>query len=313
MGELAQEIARAAPDVEDPHRRRCAGEGDVGGPFGDAVMPLAEASTLVASRSLVECLDITITSHGQSCHSGASWPLAHPGDVEGLVGAVPTTNHTCSFCSTRSPEASTCLFRGELPPNRPCAWGSGLVGCRVGAGRAGVGSGARLGVDGAGVDWLVADGAHEDGAGELATGAVAQQQGRSLGAGEVPVAPLHERHDRRIQVAPGVAEQVLEAIGVGAILPAVQDAVCDEGLQLTAEDRAGKAEIAGHLAEPSNAVKGLTQDQERPAIADQLHRPCDRIVLEAMIQHPWYRINTIPGLRPKSGDHEAGHAARARL
>jgi len=44
-------------------RRRVMGKRDVRGPLGDSLMAPAEAPALVVGRPLIECLDVTMTSH----------------------------------------------------------------------------------------------------------------------------------------------------------------------------------------------------------------------------------------------------------
>ena len=45
---------------------------------------------------------------------------------------------------------------------------------------------------------------------------------------------------------------------------------------------AGYLQVAGELPEATHAEERLAQDQQRPALADDLERACDRLAVEAM-------------------------------
>ncbi len=89
-------------------------------------------------------------------------------------------------------------------------------------------SGAGLGRNVAGIDLLAAMLAGEARVGDLAAGLVTQNDRWTLGAGEVRVAPAHESHDRREQVAPGRREPVLVTVGIAGVGDALEQAGVDE-------------------------------------------------------------------------------------
>lgn len=64
-GELAQQVAGPAPDIEDTTRRGRQRHGQIRGAVGYLLMQPSEPPALVAARACVERGDITIMAHGQ--------------------------------------------------------------------------------------------------------------------------------------------------------------------------------------------------------------------------------------------------------
>ena len=77
---------------------------------------------------------------------------------------------------------------------------------------------------------------------------------------------------RGIEVLAGRGQPVLVALGLLLVEPPLQDPGVDERVQPRREDVARDAEVALHVREAPHAVEGLAQDQERPALAQDLHR-----------------------------------------
>src|SRR3954451_17873816 len=112
---------------------------------------------------------------------------------------------------------------------------------------------------------------------------VKQEQRRPLLAGQVGVAPAHDRHDRRIQVAAHRGQLVLVALGLLVVADLLQDPGARERLQTGREDVAGDPEVALQLGEAADPEERLAHDQEGPALAENLHRAADRTWL--MLHH----------------------------
>lgn len=98
------------------------------------------------------------------------------------------------------------------------------------------------------------------------------------------VAPPHEHDDRCEELAAGLGEPVLVPFGIAGVGDAVEKADVDEHPQPRRQGGARDVEVAGELAEALHPEERLTQDEQRPALTDQLEGPSDRLAVEAMGQ-----------------------------
>ena len=103
---------------------------------------------------------------------------------------------------------------------------------------------------------------------------------------QVLVAPAHDRDDRGIQAEPLLRQLVLEALGLVLVAAPLEDARAHEQLQPRGEDVARDAEVALHHREAPHAVEALAQDQQRPALPEDLHRAADRARRQAQACRP---------------------------
>src|SRR5207247_3955754 len=85
-----------------------------------------------------------------------------------------------------------------------------------------------------------------------------------------------------------VGEPVLEALGPLAVADPLQDSFLDEPVEPIGEDVAGDAEALLELLEAAQAQEAVADDQERPALADDLERAGDGAVL-ALVVAPQHR------------------------
>ena len=158
----------------------------------------------------------------------------------------------------------------------------------------------RVGI--AGVEPLAAVAADPAAVDEAVAGLVADLHRRSVGARDVMVAPLEHRNQDGPEVDALLGEAVLEAgraLLVGALL---ENALVNEAGEAIGEDVAGHAEPVLELVKPAPAVEDVPDDQERPALAEDLERACNRAVLvlvfpvehecdsctQGFITQPWY-------------------------
>jgi hypothetical protein len=97
-------------------------------------------------------------------------------------------------------------------------------------------------------------------------------------AGErlVLVAPMHQGDHQRPQIEPLLGEEVLVAFGPLAVGAALEDVLVDQALKPGGEDVSRHPERALHLGELPVPVEDLSNDEKRPALADQLQAPRDR-------------------------------------
>src|SRR5829696_8412389 len=103
---------------------------------------------------------------------------------------------------------------------------------------------------------------------------VVQLDGRR-GVVEVLVAPAHDRDDRGIERPTGLREPVLEALGLLLVAAPLEDPRADQRLQPRGQDVARDPEVALHVGEAADAVERLAQDEEGPALAEDVHRAPD--------------------------------------
>jgi hypothetical protein len=105
---------------------------------------------------------------------------------------------------------------------------------------------------------------------------VLQEQRRAGLAGQVLVAPAHQRDDDGIQITAGVGQVVLEAGRVLAVAPSLQDAGADQGAEAGRQRVARRPGAVHHLVEPAVAEEDLAHGQQGPLLADDVQRAGDR-------------------------------------
>ncbi len=97
--------------------------------------------------------------------------------------------------------------------------------------------------------------------------AVLQDQRRPVVAGQVLVAPPHQRDDDGIQVTARVGEMVLEARRMLAVRPPLEDPGADQGPKPGGEGVTRRASATHHLIEPAVAEENLPYGQQGPLLA----------------------------------------------
>ena len=112
-----------------------------------------------------------------------------------------------------------------------------------------------------------------------AAAAVADDARPAAGCRVVAVAPVRQRDHDRPEVDALLGQVVLEALRALLIEAALEDAVVDESLQAVGEHVAGDAEIALEVLEAADAEERVAQQQDRPAVAEDLERAGDGAVL----------------------------------
>ena len=147
----------------------------------------------------------------------------------------------------------------------------------VGEARAGAGPGRDL----AGTAHLVAFGAAEvllDGGAAVA---MAQQDGRPVLAREISVAPVHERDQQGIEVAPLVRQPIFVALPLAglAVGDLTEQALVHQPGQPRAEDLSRRADDRLYVGEPPDAGERLAQHQKGPLLSDDVQGALDRAVL----------------------------------
>ena len=142
--------------------------------------------------------------------------------------------------------------------------------------------GVGFGCDVVRVDFVAAVLAGEARVGDLPTGLMAQHDRWTFRAGEMGVAPAHERDDGRKEVASGRCQPVFVAVGIGGVEDPLEQAGVDEGPQPGGERWPGDVEVAGELPVAPYAEERLAQNEQGPAFADQGERPPDGLAFESV-------------------------------
>ena len=127
---------------------------------------------------------------------------------------------------------------------------------------------------------LLADAAVADPAAALL---VDDQHRRALGGGGVAVAPGEQRDQRRPEVEPLLGEEVLVALRIALVGAPFEDVLVDQPLEPRREHVAGDAEPLLQLVEAPPPVHHVADDQQRPALADDLERLGDRADLARVV------------------------------
>ncbi len=90
--------------------------------------------------------------------------------------------------------------------------------------------------------------------------------------------PRQQGKQHRLQVPSLLGQPVLEALGVLAVAVALGDPFLDQGREALAEHVAGHSQRLLDLIETTTAEEELTQNQQRPTLAEKGERPGDRAV-----------------------------------
>ena len=118
--------------------------------------------------------------------------------------------------------------------------------------------------------------------------AVPQHDLRAGRIERVPVAPLHQRHQDRVQIQalagqPVLVSRALAGVPVGDL---AQQILAHQACEPVAEHLPGHSGAAPHVIEPAHAVEGLAQHEERRALPDDVHRRADRAVGRVVVHDP---------------------------
>src|SRR6266852_7451198 len=107
---------------------------------------------------------------------------------------------------------------------------------------------------------------------------LAAKEARRLFA-QVFVAPLAKRGQRDVEVETLLRQLVLVPLGALAVQDAFEHAFADQAVEPVGEDVAGDAEALLEFVEAVETQQDVANDQQRPALADNLERSRDRAVL----------------------------------
>lgn len=115
----------------------------------------------------------------------------------------------------------------------------------------------------------------------------------------VAVAPDEERVNDGPEVFTGLGELVEVSAAVVGVGESFEDAAVDEPVQAARQDGLGDVEVGVEVVEAANPVEGVTDDEQRPALADDLEGTGEGAVLAFVIltEH----TPTLPGMGSVTG------------
>src|SRR5438128_182994 len=111
---------------------------------------------------------------------------------------------------------------------------------------------------------------------------LAALQARRLFA-QVVIAPLSKRGERDVQVETLLRQLVLVPLRALAVEDPLEHALVDQPVEPVGQNVAGDSQALLQLIEAMQAEQDVTDDQQRPALADNLERPRDRTVLAFVV------------------------------
>src|SRR3954451_8962764 len=157
-----------------------------------------------------------------------------------------------TWTGTRSPETGKLSTALRVSPPHSSSGVSSTVMALLavsGSGGGNGGAGAGLGRDLARIERFAAVAADERRLGVVAALLMAQEKRRAGLVGQVLVAPAHDRDDGGIEVAPHRRELVLEALGLGLVADALENACARQRLQARGGEGAGEGQGARGVRE----------------------------------------------------------------
>ena len=108
---------------------------------------------------------------------------------------------------------------------------------------------------------------------------VSQHDRRPRRGGGVAVAPAQQLDDHRPEVEALRRQPVFVAWGALLVGDLFEDALADEAVEARREHVAGDAEALLHLIEATPSEEHVAQHEQRPALAHELQRTCNRAIL----------------------------------
>src|SRR5439155_17393530 len=104
---------------------------------------------------------------------------------------------------------------------------------------------------------------------------------------EMAVAPLHQGQEGDAKLSALLRQAVFESLGPLAVPDTLEHFLGDEPIQPVRQNVACDPEAVEQLIEATETECDVANDKERPAVADELERPCDRadLALIVPVQH----------------------------
>jgi hypothetical protein len=95
------------------------------------------------------------------------------------------------------------------------------------------------------------------------------------------IAPFGQRVENRPETQSPLSQEVFAA--TGAILASFEHPFDDKAIKSVGQHSAGDVEVGQKVVEAAYAEKAVPDDEDRPALADELERASDGAVLELVV------------------------------
>ena len=99
--------------------------------------------------------------------------------------------------------------------------------------------------------------AHQNRFGGLTAGPVVQHDWRTFGIRQMLIAPLHQDHDRREQIAAGIGQSVLVAVGVAGVWDAAEQSLA-AALAIAKAESFWELPLIGRFLVPAAAARATS-------------------------------------------------------
>jgi hypothetical protein len=95
------------------------------------------------------------------------------------------------------------------------------------------------------------------------------------------IAPFGQGVENRPEAQSSLCQEVF--VAAGAILASFEHPFDDKAIESIGQHRAGDIEVGQKIIEAAYAEKAVPDDEDRPALADELERASDRAILELVV------------------------------
>ena len=109
-----------------------------------------------------------------------------------------------------------------------------------------------------------------------------REEAAATGArGSLLITPFGQGMQNRPEAPSSICQEILAS--AGAVLASFEHPFGDKAIESVGQDRAGDVEVDQKVAEAAHAEEAVADDEDRPALADQLERASNRAVLELVV------------------------------
>ena len=144
-----------------------------------------------------------------------------------------------------------------------------------------IGSGSRSDLDVARVGNDSASGTYA-GRVEISAALGMREEAAATGArGSLLITPFGQGMQNRPEAPSSIGQEILAS--AEAVLASFEHSFADESAESACQHRAGDVEVDKKVAEAAHAEEAVADDEDRPALADELERASHRAVLELVV------------------------------
>jgi hypothetical protein len=109
-----------------------------------------------------------------------------------------------------------------------------------------------------------------------------REEAAATGArGSLLITPFGQGMQNRPEAPSSIGQEILAS--AEAVLASFEHPFADESVESAGQHRAGDVQVDKKVAEAAYAEEAVADDEDRPALADELERASDRAVLELVV------------------------------